>query len=239
MNRRIYSQLLVLAVITAGILASFCLAASAAPSQMRIGFMGMTPDEIYKELGEPHYIRVIDYGAGVRYAYFTPDEWARIADMAPLEQGDDVYVRTIGGTTWQYHLSYTPVYLGGRFAPNYKVKNYIVYPEGTATLSQAAAALPEGKLLQTAQASAFIVDGEGGYGPVLVVRVPVENSELTRDFRRFRERDDICFELEIGFPNRITAAALSSDTVISYIALRLGVQQGEEGTPVNLQAYLK
>jgi len=218
---------------------SGCLETLAAAAPEEKGFLSMTPSEIYKELGEPHYIRVIDYGAGVRYAYFTPDEWARIADMAPLEQGDDVYVRTIGGITWQYHFSYTPTYLEGRFAPKYRVKDYIIYPEGTVSFFQVAEALPEGQLLHNTDAAASIVDREGGYGPVLLIKVPIESSELTREFRRFRERGDACLELEIGFPNRITAAALKPDTVISYIALRVGVRQTEEGHPVNLQAILK
>jgi hypothetical protein len=236
--RQTYRQWLVIVVMIAGFLWS-CLGVSAASVPAEKGFLGMTPDEIYKELGEPHYIRVIDYGAGVRYAYFTTDEWARIADMAPLEQGDDVYVLTIGGITWQYHFGYTPTYLERRFAPNYKVRDYIIYPEGTVSFYQVAEALPEGQLLHSTDAAASIVDREGGYGPVLLVKLPIESSELTQDFRRFRERGDTCLELEIGFPNRITAAALKPDTVVNYIALRVGVRQTEEGHPVNLQAILK
>ena len=87
MFRQKYRQWLVIVVMAAGFLCNSCLGTFAASAPAEKAFLGMTPDEIYKELGEPHYIRVIDYGAGVRYAYFTPDEWARIADMAPLEQG--------------------------------------------------------------------------------------------------------------------------------------------------------
>jgi len=215
------------------------LGASAASTQLDAGFLGMTPDKIHEELGEPHYIRVIDYGAGVRYAYFTPDEWARIADMAPLEQGDDVYLRTIGGMTWQYHFTYTPSYLEERFAPNYQVKEYIIYPEGTANLSQIAESLPEGQLLLHPDADACITQTEGGYGPVLMVNVPAASKELERDFRRFRERGDMCLELEIGFPNRITADSLTPDTIVSYIAFRAGVGQAQAGHPLNLQSVLR
>jgi hypothetical protein len=218
---------------------SGCLETLAAAAPEEKGFLSMTPSEIYKELGEPHYIRVIDYGAGVRYAYFTPDEWARIADMAPLEQGDDVYVRTIGGITWQYHFSYTPTYLEGRFAPKYRVKDYIIYPEGTVSLSQVAGTLPEGQLLHNADAVASIVNREGGYGPILVVKIPADSRDLEQEFRRFRERGATCLELEIGFSDRITAATLKADTAVSYIALRVGVWQTEDGNLVNLQTVLK
>ena len=58
----------------------------------------MTPDEIYKELGDSHYIRGDRLRGQVCGTPISPPMSGReLPTWPPPEQGDDVYVRTIEG----------------------------------------------------------------------------------------------------------------------------------------------
>ena len=62
-----------------------------------VEILGLTHQEVVEVLGRPAYIKVFDYGPAQKYAYFTLDEWEMIGDLAPLAQGEDVYIRSVEG----------------------------------------------------------------------------------------------------------------------------------------------
>ncbi len=183
-----------------------------------------SPDAVREMLGSPDYIKVYDYGPAKKYAYFTPDEWELIADKAPLEQGEDVFLVDVGSYQLQYHVSYAPVYLeGNRFSPAYQVKEYTIYPEGELKLGEIAKLLPV-NVSKVAQGHLQTFDPP--YPPALVITVPATESGLNDTYRRFRERGDVDILVEIGLGQAVKPAEVKSTTTVTYVVVKAAVPTG-------------
>ncbi|MGI6037412.1 MAG: hypothetical protein ACOYD6_04210 [Limnochordia bacterium] len=181
-------------------------------------YLGLTPEELYGQWGEPEYIRVVEYGPIQKYAYFSPLEWERIADLAPLAQGDDVYLKS-GPIPLQYHFTYVPIFTpGSRFSPQYRVGEYTIYPEGRLTIADVVAYVPEGKDLGDQENQAYFHSFGGSYPPAVIIQ---EKREELSGWRRFRERGELALLWEIGLRDQLTPQELTGDTVVSYITVRV------------------
>lgn len=215
-----------LLIVAGGLQGSFLTFAQA--TNLPENLLGLQPEELHARLGEPDYIKVFDYGAAQKYAYFTPSEWKRIADMAPLVHGDDVYIMEEAGVRWQYHFSFTPVYLDQeRFKPAFRIKEYTIYPETDVSLAQLIDYLPQARLLKEENAEAYFQEFQTGYPPALIVQTPGNSSSLEKYFRRFRERGELNLQLEIGLQNGVSIDTLTGDTRVSYITVKAGVLDKE------------
>lgn len=204
-----------------------------------VEILGLTHQEAADILGRPAYIKVFDYGPAQKYAYFTLDEWEMIGDLAPLAQGEDVYIRDVNGAPFQYHVSFTPVYLGpDRFSPVFRVGEYTMYPEADLVLGQAAACVPQGELLARGKAKCWFKQYEEPYLPTIIVQMDGPELPLGKYLRRFREGQAPKLELEVGLERGTSVDSLTPAARVVYITVRPGVFQGATGKAVPVDVFL-
>jgi len=194
--------------------------------------LGLMPDEVVRDLGTPDYIKVFDYGPAGQYSYFTPTEWEMLSSLAPAAQGEDVYVLNIGGKRFQYHIAYTPVYSGGRFTPEYRVREYTIYPEDTLTVQELLKLVPEAAKLDTS--SAIWRDYGGTYPPALVFQGAALKS-LAQYFRRFREVGEVKVQVEVGLGGVTSVGVVKKDAAARYLTIRAAGENTVSGPAVSLQ----
>ena len=222
-------------------LTGFCIlfglaVANAEPGDLPPELLGVQPQELHGKAGEPEYIRMVDYGPEVKYVYFTLDEWNRIKDMAPMEVGDDVYVRGKSEQRWQYHITYAPIYLKDRFNPEYRVSEYTIYPETNMTLAEVANLVPQGGVLKGKSLNASLATTQKGQPAVMMITAPFEGEHIVGEyFRKFREKGDMAKLIEVGFKDPIENVGKASE--ISYISFKLGVGRVRDEA-VSLHEYL-
>ncbi|MGI6558363.1 MAG: hypothetical protein ACOX20_05240 [Limnochordia bacterium] len=203
-----------------------------------VEILGLTHQEVVEVLGRPAYIKVFDYGPAQKYAYFTLDEWEMIGDLAPLAQGEDVYIRSVEGAPFQFHVVYTPIYLGpDRFSPVFRVGEYTMYPEVDLSLGRLAAYVPQGELLLAGKAKCWFKEYEEPYLPTIIVQIDGPELSAGKYLRRFREGGPVQLELEVGLERGTSLASLTPATRVVYITLRPGVFQGAPGKPVPVDVF--
>lgn len=200
------------------------------------GLIGLTASQLHQRLGDPDYIRVYDYGLGDRYTYFTPEEWQLLQNAAPLTPGDDVYMQTVGNNTLQYHVAYTPVYLGeDKRQPTLYVQEYTVYTNTPIRLADLPKSMPTVSSVLQQVVDAQLHVNMPPYLPTLVMQVPGNQPELAKLFRRFRQRGDVNVQVEIGLQNLSDAAALGPDITVGYVVVRAGVLDKTGATTIPLE----
>ncbi|NLN16292.1 MAG: hypothetical protein GX182_03110 [Firmicutes bacterium] len=203
-----------------------------------VAILGLTPQEVAEVLGRPAYIKVFDYGPAQKYAYFTLAEWEMIGDLAPLAQGEDVYIRTVKGLPFQYHVSYKPIYLGpDRFSPAFRVGEYTMYPEVDLALGQLGSYVPQGDLIRGGKGKCWFKEYEEPYLPAIILQIDGPELPLGKYLRRFREGGPVQLELEVGLERGTSLESLSPATRVVYITLRPGVFQGAPGRPVPVDLF--